>query len=117
MPEAIEYVNRHLADPDLTAERVADALFISRRRPYQLFDDGDGISGRIRRMRIERAKELLADPARARAGIGELARQCGFVNSAHFSRTFRKIVGQTPREYRVGSAVEGDGRDQPSEHG
>lgn len=97
---AIEYVNRHLADPELTAERVADALFISRRRLYQLFDDGEGISGRIRRLRIERVKELLADPTRAHYGIGELSRQCGFVNSQHFSRTFRKIVGQTPREFR-----------------
>lgn len=98
--QAIEYIGEHLADPELSAERVADALFISRRRLYQLFDDGDGVSGRIRRMRIDRAKELLADPARMSYGIGELARMCGFVNSAHFSRTFHKIVGRTPREYR-----------------
>ncbi|HEX4705724.1 MAG TPA: helix-turn-helix transcriptional regulator [Pseudonocardiaceae bacterium] len=116
--EAIEYVQRHLSDPDLTAERVADALFVSRRRLYQLFDDGEGISGRIRRLRIERAKEMLGDPARARAGIGELSRQCGFVNSAHFSRTFRKLVGQTPREYREARlGVEGHGGDHPSEQG
>ncbi len=112
--EAIEYVTRHLADPDLTADRVADALFLSRRRLYQLFDDGDGISGRIRRLRIERAKDLLADPTRARTGIGDVARQCGFVNSAHFSRTFRKIVGRTPGEFRSG--VEVDRRDQASEN-
>jgi AraC-like DNA-binding protein len=98
--QAIEYVAEHLADPELSAERVADALFISRRRLYQLFDDGDGVSGRIRRMRVERAKELLADPTRMSYGIGELARMCGFVNPAHFSRTFHRIVGQTPREYR-----------------
>ena len=114
--EAIDYVNRHLADPDLSAERIADELFISRRRLYQLFDDGDGISGRIRRMRIERAKQLLADPTRTSYGIGELARQCGFVNSAHFSRTFRKIVGQTPREFRD-SVAEVGGGDQAAEDG
>jgi AraC-like DNA-binding protein len=105
--EAVTYVNAHLADPELSAERVADALFISRRRLYQLFDDGEGISGRIRRLRIERAKELLADPTRSMQGIGELSRQCGFTNSAHFSRTFRKIVGQTPREYRAGVVSSG----------
>ena len=98
--EAVEYVNRHLADPDLSAERIAEALFVSRRRLYQLFDDGEGISGRIRRMRVDRAKELLADPTRASYGIGEVAKMCGFVNAAHFSRTFRRIVGSTPREYR-----------------
>ena len=114
--EAVDYVNRHLTDPDLTAERIAEALFISRRRLYQLFDDGDGISGRIRRMRIDRAKELLADPTRGSHGIAELAKLCGFVNAAHFSRTFRRIVGSTPSEYRD-SVAEVHRGDQPAEDG
>jgi AraC-like DNA-binding protein len=98
--DAVEYIKEHLADPALSADRIADALFISRRRLYQLFDDGDGVSGRIRQLRIDRAKELLGDPAHAVKGIGEISRQCGFANAAHFSRTFRKVVGETPRDYR-----------------
>ncbi|WP_179956761.1 helix-turn-helix transcriptional regulator [Amycolatopsis anabasis] len=98
--EAIDYIKTHLAEPGLCAERIADALFISRRRLYQLFDDGDGVSGRIRALRVERAKALLGDPAKASQGIGEIAKNCGFTNAAHFSRTFRKVVGATPREYR-----------------
>jgi AraC-like DNA-binding protein len=97
---AIDYIKANLADPNLSAERIADALFISRRRLYQLFDDGDGITGRIRAHRIARAKELLADPMHAAKGIGEISKQCGFANAAHFSRTFRKHVNETPREYR-----------------
>ena len=98
--DAVAYIKEHLSDPALTAERIAEALFISRRRLYQLFDDGDGVSGRIRQLRIDRAKELLGDPAHAKRGIGEISRQCGFANAAHFSRTFRKVVGKTPRDYR-----------------
>jgi AraC-like DNA-binding protein len=97
---AVDFIRENLADPGLTAERIADALFISRRRLYQLFDDGDGVSGRIRQLRIDRSKELLGDPAYAVKGIGEISRQCGFANAAHFSRTFRKVVGETPREFR-----------------
>jgi AraC-like DNA-binding protein len=97
---AIDYIKANLADPNLSAERIADALFISRRRLYQLFDDGDGVTGRIRAQRIERAKELLADPVHAAKGIGEISKQCGFANAAHFSRTFRKLVDETPREFR-----------------
>ncbi|MFL6143640.1 MAG: helix-turn-helix transcriptional regulator [Labedaea sp.] len=97
---AVDHIRAHLADPGLSAERIADALFISRRRLYQLFDDGDGVSGRIRALRVEAAKELLGDPAHAAKGIGEISRQCGFANAAHFSRTFRKLAGETPREYR-----------------
>jgi AraC-like DNA-binding protein len=98
--DAVEYIKEHLSEPALSADRIADALFISRRRLYQLFDDGDGVSGRIRQLRIDRAKELLGDPAHAVKGIGEISRQCGFANAAHFSRTFRKVVGETPRDYR-----------------
>lgn len=98
--DAVEYIRTNLSDPALTAERIADALFISRRRLYQLFDDGDGVLGRIRQLRIDRAKELLSDPAHAYRGIGEISRQCGFANAAHFSRTFRKTVGQSPSDYR-----------------
>jgi AraC-like DNA-binding protein len=97
---AVDYIKANLSDPGLSAERIAEALFISRRRLYQLFDDGDGVSGRIRAQRIERAKELLSDPAHAGKGVGEISRQCGFANAAHFSRTFRKLVDETPREYR-----------------
>jgi AraC-like DNA-binding protein len=98
--DAVAHIKEHLYDPALTAERIAEALFISRRRLYQLFDDGDGVSGRIRQLRIDRAKELLGDPAHASRGIGEISKQCGFANAAHFSRTFRKVVGETPRDYR-----------------
>jgi AraC-like DNA-binding protein len=103
--DAVAYISDHLADAELTAERVADALFISRRRLYQLFTDGDGVSGRIRRMRIERAKQLLADPTKTLHGVADIARHCGFVNAAHFSRTFRGIVGCTPKEFRQRASV------------
>ncbi|MDR6595486.1 MULTISPECIES: helix-turn-helix transcriptional regulator [Saccharothrix] len=99
--EALEYMREHLADPELGADRVAEALFISRRRLYQLFDDGQGVAERIRGLRIDRAKALLADPAKAGRGIGEIARDCGFVSAAHFSRTFRQVVGSTPSQYRA----------------
>lgn len=97
---AVDYIRQHLTDPALTADRIADALFISRRRLYQLFDDGNGVSGRIQQLRIDRAKELLSDPAHAMKGIGEISRLCGFANAAHFSRTFRKVAGETPRDFR-----------------
>ncbi|HEV7975485.1 AraC family transcriptional regulator [Amycolatopsis sp.] len=98
--EAVEYMRAHLGEQSLSADKVADALFISRRRLYQLFDDGQGISERIKGLRIDRAKALLSDPAKASRGIAEVAKDCGFATAAHFSRTFSKLVGQTPTEFR-----------------
>ncbi len=52
-------------------------------------------------IRIRRAKEILeADPRRP---ITEVALQAGFADLSHFEKTFRKLVGQTPRAYRRGA--------------
>lgn len=98
--EALEYMRAHLGDQSLSADRIAEALYISRRRLYQLFDDGQGVSERLKGLRVERAKALLADPAKAGRGIAEIARDCGFTSAPHFSRTFRQSTGRTPREFR-----------------
>ncbi|WP_103344093.1 helix-turn-helix transcriptional regulator [Amycolatopsis sp. CA-126428] len=98
--EALEYMRAHLGEQSLGADKIAEALYISRRRLYQLFDDGQGVSERLKGLRVERAKALLADPAKAGRGIAEIARDCGFTSAPHFSRTFRRATGRTPREFR-----------------
>lgn len=49
------------------------------------------------RRRIERARDLLADP---RLSVTDVALAVGFGSSAHFATAFRKIVGTTPSAYR-----------------
>ena len=54
--------------------------------------------------RIERAKELLAADGMSLAEIGYAL---GFPSQAHFTTTFRKLVGTTPGAYRDGSSHAG----------
>ena len=49
-------------------------------------------------MRIDRAKVLLADPAMR---VHAVAEEVGYNDVAHFSKSFKKIVGKTPGEYRA----------------
>ena len=51
------------------------------------------------RMRIDRAKALLADPG---LRIHAVAEQVGYVDVAHFSKSFKRLEGMTPGEYRDG---------------
>ncbi|WP_366863403.1 helix-turn-helix transcriptional regulator [Microcoleus sp. CAWBG52] len=47
--------------------------------------------------RIEKAKKLLKTPG---LSIAYISQTVGFHDQIHFSNTFRKIVGLTPKKYR-----------------
>lgn len=48
-------------------------------------------------LRVAKASELLEHTAKS---ITEISQDVGFQDSTHFARTFKKIKGLTPREYR-----------------
>lgn len=53
------------------------------------------------RIRLAQEKLMYAsDP------ISEVAEQCGYKNTEHFCRQFKKVTGITPRKYRVSSRKE-----------
>lgn len=51
----------------------------------------------LRRLRLERARTQLDE---ARLSVTQVARDAGFADAAHFSRAFRAVYGQSPRQYR-----------------
>jgi AraC family transcriptional regulator len=51
----------------------------------------------LMRLRIEEAKSRLQKKSNS---LIDIALDCGFSSHGHFSSTFRRIVGVTPREYR-----------------
>lgn len=48
-------------------------------------------------LRINEAKQLLQE---TELGISEIAYQVGFENLSYFNRSFKRIAGQTPRDFR-----------------
>lgn len=82
--------------------RVADLLHqvpVSRRMLERKFRKivGRGIAEEIRRVRIERARRLLAETDLA---MSALAVSAGFSNASHLSVAFRQETGFTPSHYR-----------------
>lgn len=57
---------------------------------------GETLERYLMRARIERAQQLLLDPA---SRVCEVAEQCGFCNPAYFARVFRRLKGCSPRQF------------------
>ena len=95
-----EFIDRHLSDPDLTPQAIAQAHHISLRYLHKLFESEDATVGRwIQRRRLEECGRDLARRANS-STIAAVAHRWGFTSAAHFSRVFRAAYGMSPREWR-----------------
>lgn len=96
------YIDRNLASTDLGPASIASAHFISTRHLHGLFQEqGVTVSTWIRTRRLERCRRDLLDPMLADRPVAAIAARWGFVDAAHFSRTFKSTFGVSPSEYRA----------------
>lgn len=98
---AEQLIDERLGDPGLEPRGIAEALHVSVRQLYKLFEaTGEPVAARIRRRRIEEAARRLGDPSRRHDTIARIASECGFVDNAYFGRVFRKVHGMSPGAWR-----------------
>jgi AraC-like DNA-binding protein len=98
---AKSYISQHLAEPDVGAEAIARALFISVRQVYKLWETEPRSLGQwILERRLDAARRELTSPRRRNQTIAAIAGRWGFVDATHFSRRFRQAYGMSPREWR-----------------
>jgi transcriptional regulator GlxA family with amidase domain len=58
---------------------------------------GEAPHGYIIRRRVERAQGLMLSTEKP---LSEVAAECGMADQAHFTRLFRRIVGESPAAWR-----------------
>jgi AraC-like DNA-binding protein len=51
--------------------------------------------------RIREAERILSDPANHSLTIEDVAEEVGYISKSAFNKTFKKITGKTPSEYRI----------------
>lgn len=96
------WIEGHLAEPDLSLQRIATANGMSVRYLHVLFEGtGMSVSEWIQCRRLQLAHDRLTQ-GQARS-ITELAFDLGFSSSAHFSTLFRRRFGVAPRDVWRGS--------------
>jgi AraC family transcriptional regulator len=84
---------------NLDLHTIAAESGYSRTHFLRIFRASTGYSPHqwLTHLRIEEAKTLVQ---KASNSLIDIALECGFSSHGHFSNTFRRIVGVTPREYR-----------------
>lgn len=97
---AREAIDRHFADPDFTADSLAELLEIGRRQLYHHFSgSGQTPAQCISDRRLEHARHLVdTHPAMT---VDAIARRSGFTSSATLRNRFRQEFGTSLREYQL----------------
>lgn len=96
--KALDYMHTNYRQK-VTLTDVAENIYVSQWHLSKLLNrhTGQSFSELMNTIRVEEAKQLLADPA---LRIGDVAEQVGFLDMAHFSRVFKKLTGFSANEYR-----------------
>ncbi len=96
----IGYIERNYADPKLNIDALADHVGLSASHIQNIFKaaTGSSISAYLRRLRLNKATEFLAQTD---VPISEIAERTGFGNSNYFYTVFKRHYAVTPSEYRA----------------
>lgn len=95
---AQEFARQHVTnDPAVAALARTAGLSASQFHARFEAEVGEPPAEWIRRLRLNQARRLLADPKRP---ITSIAMDLGYPTSQYFATVFRRYVGITPRQYR-----------------
>ena len=98
--QAMDYISSNLGRA-FSVQDVAQHVRLSRTQLSSLFKEhtGSTLFGWREERRIAQASQLLTQTA---LQIQEIAERIGYDDPLYFSRTFTRLVGCSPRQYRKG---------------
>lgn len=98
LQQAIDYVDKNIADEHYSVEQLSNDLCMSRMTLYRKIQSATGQKPTefIRTIRLRRAAELLRE---GRLTITEISYATGFSSVSYFSRCFRTMYGVAPTQF------------------
>lgn len=96
---AVRLIREHLHEK-FGVERLIASSGLSRRWLEYRFQESLGCTpyAMINQLRVERAKQLLANPGKHT--LSQIAEACGFSELRRFRLAFRRVTGKTPAQFR-----------------
>lgn len=94
----LQYIQDHYVE-EISSEQIAASAAVSESEALRCFRGTIGTTPiqYVKRFRVQKAVELLETTDLKVQEVGE---RCGFQDMSYFARTFRKVQGCTPTEYR-----------------
>lgn len=95
----IEQYLRAFYYEDINLQMLSERFYLSPSHISRTFKQqfGANLSDYVSRLRIEKAKVLLADPA---IKISSIASSIGYQDEKYFSKAFKRFVGMSPKQFR-----------------
>lgn len=96
--KAKRYIQGHYGER-ISLDEAAQAVNASTRHFCKIFKSATGITftDYLARVRVEKAKHLLQNPHQR---VSEIAFETGFESISQFNRSFKRVTGQSPTQFR-----------------
>lgn len=93
------YIQEHYRDPDLNVTQLAQVAYVSREHLSRVFKEytTESLYGYLTNLRMQGCRQAIAEGK----SILDACTENGFSNYSSFLKTFRKLYGMTPAEYRA----------------
>lgn len=103
--KAVEYMKQHFTSEAFSMQDVADHVNMSPAHFSRSFKEEMGFAfiHYLTQLRVDKAKEMLADPD---CKTVDIANAIGYADYPHFAKVFKKYCGLTPTEYRKNLGVQ-----------
>jgi AraC-like DNA-binding protein len=103
-------------ESDLTLAELAGRIGTSPQLLSQYLNHRLGLSffDYVNGLRVAEVQALLADPARAKTPVLDLAFEAGFNSKSTFNAAFRRVCGMTPSEWRRRPPAPAEGASTPA---
>jgi AraC-like DNA-binding protein len=97
--QALRIIAREYGNPDFGIDQLSKEVGFSPRQLQRIFKNqgSPGFRAEIKERRLRHARQELAAGDKS---LEQIAVECGYRQSSHFSRVFSKELGLTPSEYR-----------------
>ena len=106
--QVLRYARKHLAEPDLSHDRIAAAHRMAPRTLHRLFEhEPNTVTEYIRLRRLESAHRDLTDPRLNHHSIARVPARWCFTSQAHFTRAFHARYGVPPSMVRRAAEAPG----------